>query len=144
MGLSPDKLQKQLNRLKFRMKHNTQNWIKTYPNYKRNIDTVIFNRAQNGMFTTYQDILILQANLKGNVNTNNVFLSDKDSKIKNIKNEYDSMNVKLKSNIARNLASGPFKLNKYDDTYESMLHLSYYFIGSMTLSFFIYKQLKES
>ena len=95
------------------------------------------------MFTTYQDILILQANLKGNVNANNVFLSDKDSKIKNIKNEYDSMNVKLKSNIARNLASGPFKLNKYDDTYESMLYLSYYFIGSMTLSFFIYKQLKE-
>ena len=114
--------------------------IKTIQIIKHN--TVIFD--ETGMFKTYQDILVLQAKLKGNVNTNSLFLSDKDSQIKNIKNEYDSNSVKLKSDIARNLASDPFKLNKYDDTYESMLYLSYYFIGSMTLSFFIYKQLKES
>ena len=103
----------------------------------------VFNRAQNGLFKTYQDLITFQAKITGNVDTLNYYLEGKDSNITNIKKEYNDNNLKLKSSISNNLSSVPFKFDKYDETYENLIYLSYYIISGMTLSFFIYKQIKE-
>ena len=81
--------------------------------------------------------------MSGNVETLNYYLENKDTRIKGIKQEYDSSQLKLESNISKNTASKPFKIDKYDETYENIIYLSYYIMGGMTLSFFIYKQMKE-
>ena len=73
----------------------------------------------------------------------NYYLETKDTKIKGIKHEYDNNHINLENRISKNVASKPFKIDKYDETYENLIYLSYYIIGGMTLSFFIYKQIKE-
>lgn len=139
----PSQLKEELEELKFRLKHNSEQWITKYPDYKMGLNAHIFFRAQNGLFKTYQDLLLFQAKMSGNVETLNYYLETKDTKIKGIKNEYDNNQLKLESNISKNIASKPFKIDKYDETYENLIYLSYYIIGGMTLSFFIYKQIKE-
>lgn len=139
----PSQLKRELDELKFRFKHNSDQWVNKYPDYKMGLNANVFNRAQNGLFKTYQDLLLFQAKMSGNVETLNYYLENKDTRIKGIKQEYDSNQLKLESNISKNTASKPFKIDKYDETYENIIYLSYYIMGGMTLSFFIYKQMKE-
>lgn len=139
----PSQLKRELDTIKFRLKNNSKQWIDTYPDYKMGLNNNVFNRAQNGLFKTYQDLITFQAKMTGNVDTLNYYLEGKDSNITNIKKEYIDNNLKLKSSISNNLSSVPFKFDKYDETYENLIYLSYYIISGMTLSFFIYKQIKE-
>ena len=139
----PNQLKTELDQIKFRIKHNSDQWVSKYPDYKMGLNANVFNRAQNGLFKTYQDLLLFQAKMTGNVDTLNYYLEGKDTRIAGVKQEYDSNQLKLESNISKNIASNPLKIDKYDETYENIIYLSYYIIGGMTLSFFIYKQIKE-
>ena len=59
------------------------------------------------------------------------------------KNCENDSKIQLGTKLGANNASIPFKIDKYNENSESYIISSYYFISLLTMSFFIYKQLKQ-
>ena len=140
---SPDKFKQKLDTLKFKWKNAKDQYKSAYSNYKLNIDREPRNRAYSAARGTYRELKILEATMKGTVATTNIHLNSKDKKIRNVKNNYNRNKVQLKSKYGNNIASKPFKKDKFNEYSENIIFLSYYTIAFLTSSFFIYKQLKQ-
>jgi len=139
----PDSFNQKLNTLKFKWKNAKDQYKAAYSNYKLNIDRAPRNRAYQAALETYRELKILEATMKGTVASTNYHLNSKDKKIKDVKNEYDTNKVQLQSKYGNNIASKPFKKDKFNEYSENLVFLSYYTIAFFTSSFFIYKQLKQ-
>ena len=63
--------------------------------------------------------------------------------VSRILDKYGKEKVTLDSILANNVAGKPLKVDKYDENSQSYVYSSYYIIGILTMSFFIYKQLKQ-
>ena len=140
---SPDKFQQKLNTLKFKWTNAKNQYKAAYPNYKLNIDRAPRNRAYQAAVGTYREIKVLEATMTGTVASTNSHLNLKDEQIKSVKNEYDNNKVKLQSVYGQNVASKPLKKDKFNEYSESLIYLSFYSMGFLTSTFFIYKQLKQ-
>ena len=85
---NPGKLEKDVKAIKFRWHTHTQNYIKTFPDAKLDINTVPNDRAYNAIMNVMSDIRLLEAHLKGKVNTATSFITNMDKRINNIKLKY--------------------------------------------------------
>ena len=92
---------------------------------------------------TYRELKVLEATMKGTVASTNQHLNSKDKRIKDVKNKYDTNKVQLQTKYGNNIASKPFKKDKFNEYSENLIFLSFYTIAFFTSSFFIYKQLKQ-
>jgi hypothetical protein len=140
---NPEKLEKDVKAIKFRWHTHTQNYIKTFPDAKLDINSVPNDRAYNAIMKVMSDIRMLEAHLKGKVNTATSFITNMDKRISNIKLKYKNEKTVLDSTLANNVAGKPLKVDKYDENSQSYVYTSYYTIGILTMYFFIYKQLQE-
>jgi len=140
---NPDKLQSTLDSFKSRWNIHTTNYIKTYPDWKMNINTVPNERALAAVMKTMSDIRIMDASLTGKVNVSGDYIEGISKKIKTIKDTYGKEKINLDSVLSNNVAGKPLKIDKYDENSQSYIYTSYYTIGILTMFFFIYKQLNQ-
>ncbi len=140
---SPDKFSKKLETLKFQWSNAKNQYKAAYPNYKLNIDRAARNRALSAAIGTYRDLQIFSANVDGTLDSTNNFLKSKDEQISKIKQNYNDNKVKLESKYGNNVASQPFKKDKFNEYSESLIFFSFYTISFFTSTYFIYKQLKK-
>jgi hypothetical protein len=140
---NPKKLENQLRDLKTRWNIHTNSYVATFPDAKMEVNTVPNDRAYNAVMKVMGDIRLLDAHLKSKVSTSTNFLINMDKRISNIKDKYGKEKVTLDSILANNVAGKPLKVDKYDENSQSYVYSSYYIIGILTMSFFIYKQLKQ-
>ena len=66
-----------------------------------------------------------------------------DGRINFIKTKYNSEKLNLETALGNNEAGKPMKIDKYNENSISYILSSYYTIGILSISYFIYKQLKQ-
>ena len=90
-----------------------------------------------------KDIKKFNGVLKGSISNSVTFLDTTGKQIKLVKKRYKNSKLSLESALAENKAGKPLKTNKYNENSQSYIYTSYYTIGILSISFFIYKQLKQ-
>jgi len=138
-----DYLDEELKTLKFVWKSATDKYIKTYPDFALGIDTVQNSRANNSIVDTKVKINIFTAKLKGLINNKVGFLDVESSRINSIKTKYSDSKLDLDTELSNNNSSKPLKIDKHNENSKSYIYTSYYTIGIVSMSYFIYKQLKQ-
>jgi hypothetical protein len=140
----PEQLYKNKITLKQRWTNSTNTYIKTFPDSALGIDTSGQNdRAYANIVSVESDINIFVSNLKGLIDTHANFLKMEDKRIATIKTKYNNSKVDLTTELSNNNAGKPLKIDKYDDNTKSYIYTSYYTVGILSMSYFIYKQLKQ-
>ena len=134
-------LDQQVKNLKYRWDVATKKYIAHYPDFKLNLDKTQYNRAWAQVMNVFNDINILKANLDGNISSNDTTLKEKDTKIKNIKRQFNSQYSELRSKLGENKSSKPFKIQKYDENSKSYIFTTFYTASIFTLFYFLYKQI---
>ena len=139
----PKQLESQLKRLKFRWNNATTQYINTYPNAALGLDRTQNSRNYQSVLTTKRDINLLQATLNGLLDTTGNYIKSQDSRINTIKNNYNRDKLNLVTAQSNNESGKPMKIDKYNENNKSYILTSYYTIGILSISYFIYKQLKQ-
>jgi hypothetical protein len=130
--------------MKLRWTNATNTYIKTYPDSALGIDTSGQNsRAYGTIVSVKRDINIFVASLKGLIDAHVSFLKMEDKRINTIKTKYNDSRVGLATELSNNKAGKPLKIDKYNDNTKSYIYTSYYTVGILSMSYFIYKQLKQ-
>ena len=140
---TPQFFKEKLDTLNIRWTNAKNNYKSSYSNAQLGLDNGSNVRARDAATKTYSDILQLEAKMIGTMSSANSYLSNKDSQIKYIKNKYNNSKIQLDTEHGNNNASLPFKIDKYNENSERYIISSYYIISLLTMSFFIYKQLKQ-
>ena len=136
-------LESTLNSLKTRWDIAKNQFISSYPNAMMDIEKSTNSRAYNSIISITRDTQTLEAQVKGFINENKNYFSRTDNQIQEVKNNYNNSVLDLKNVLGTNIAATPLKVDKYDQNSQSYILLSYYSISILTMSFFIYKQLKQ-
>lgn len=140
----PDQLRKNNMTMKLRWTNATNAYIKTYPDSALGIDTGGQNsRAYGTIVSVKRDINFFVASLKGLIDAHVSFLKMEDKRINTIKTKYNDSRVGLTTELSNNNAGKPLKIDKYNDNTKSYIYTSYYTVGILSMSYFIYKQLKQ-
>tara|TARA_B100001123_G_C15130275_1_gene955021 strand:+ start:317 stop:754 length:438 start_codon:yes stop_codon:yes gene_type:complete len=135
---------KKLDLLKFRWKRATNTYISRYPKYKLGFDPQSFEAGPlANVRKIADDVKLYKAQLTGAIHNLNTRLNKLNNKIKNLKKIYREEHIKLTTQLGDNNASDPFKKDKYNENSKSYVFASYYTISLLTLTFFIYKQIKQ-
>ena len=140
---TPNVFKEKLDTLNIRWTNAKNNYKASYSDAQLGLDTAKNVRARDAATKTYSDILQLEAKMIGTMSAANSYLSNKDNQIKYVKTKYNDSKIQLGTKLGANNASIPFKIDKYNENSESYIISSYYFISLLTMSFFIYKQLKQ-
>jgi hypothetical protein len=90
-----------------------------------------------------EDILRYEAKLLGTSISNSKNIKAARNKLKNLKTRYEERGKNLNKYINLNQANNPRKVDTLDKKSRAYLTTSFYTISILTMSFFIYKQLKE-
>jgi hypothetical protein len=143
MGIEPKQLEEKIKNLRFRWKNSTTQYISTYPDFALGLDKVQNSRAYQSVLATKKDINILQASLKGLLDTTGSFINYQGVKIDKAKKKYDDSKLDLETAVGNNKSGKPMKIDKYNENSKAYILASYYSIGILSTSYFIYKQLKQ-
>mgnify|MGYP001235595599 CR=1 FL=1 len=139
----PKQLEQQLKTLKFRWDNATKQYISTYPNAALGIDKVQHTRHYKSVIAAKTDIELLQATLKGLLATTNGQIQTQNNRINFLKKKIDDSKLDLVTEKSNNNAGNPMKIDKYNENGKAYIFTSYYTIGILSISYFIYKQLKQ-
>ena len=139
----PKRMREDLKKLKFRWNHATKQYVDTYPDFATGINRVPNSRALDAIKEVMKNIKTFNGVLTGNITGSVSFLNETSKMIKTTKNKYDNAKLSLESELGGNKAGKPLKINKYDENSQSYIYTSYYVVGILSMSFFIYKQLKQ-
>ena len=143
MSIEPKQIEDEIKTLKFRWKNATTNYIATFPNAASGIDKVQNSRDYKSIISTKADIQLLQANLKGLLATNSNYIKSQEERIDILKKKYNDSKLDLTTEQGNNNAGKPMKMDKYNENSKAYIFTSYYTIGILSISYFIYKQLKQ-
>jgi len=143
MSVEPKQIEDEIKTLKFRWKNATTNYISTFPNAASGIDKVQNSRDYKSIISTKADIQILQAKLKGLLTTNSNYIKSQEERINILKKKYNDAKLDLTTELGNNNAGKPMKIDKYNENSKAYIFTSYYTIGILSISYFIYKQLKQ-
>jgi len=106
-------------------------------------NSTLNSQAFSNLATTLGKFKSLDARLTGSADGKNVNLKKWDSKIKNLKADIGNNKQELLNEININNASDRLKTDKYNYNSETYIQASFYVLSISTLTFFIYKQLKQ-
>jgi len=140
---NPKIMREDLNKLKFRWNHATKQYVNTYPDFATGINKVPTSRALASIKEIMKDIKTFNGVLTGNITGSVTFLNQTNKLIKTTKDKYNNSKLSLQSELGANKAGKPMKINKYNENSQSYIYTSYYVVGILSMSFFIYKQLKQ-
>lgn len=101
------------------------------------------SQAMSNLANTYGKYKALNAKLTGATDGLNTNLSIVDNKIKNLKSKIGNNKQELINEMNINIASDRLRTDKYNYNSETYIQASFYVLSISTLTFFIYKQLKQ-
>jgi len=139
----PKQLESQLKTLRVRWRNATTQYINTYPDAALGLDRTQNSRNYQSVLTTKRDINLLQATLSGLLTTTGNYINSQDGRINTIKNNYNRDKLNLVTAQSNNESGKPMKIDKYNENNKAYILTSYYTIGILSISYFIYKQLKQ-
>uniref|UniRef100_A0A6C0JAU4 Uncharacterized protein n=1 Tax=viral metagenome TaxID=1070528 RepID=A0A6C0JAU4_9ZZZZ len=143
MSIEPNQIEEKIKKLKFRWKNATEQYISSYPDFALGLNKVQNSRAYQSVLTTKKDINILQATLKGLLDTTGGFINYQSDNIDKAKKKYDDSKLDLETAVGNNKSGKPMKIDKYNENSKAYILASYYSIGILSTSYFIYRQLKQ-
>ena len=138
----PDTLKQKIKSLKQIWDSQTQRYIDTYPEKKLG-DSKLNEQSFSNLVDTYSKMVSLDAQLHGVSNGVNDNLKMWDNKLVNLKNAIGNNKQALINEYSTNNASGTLRTDKYNYNSETYINASFYILAVSTISFFIYKQLKQ-
>ena len=121
----------------------TKEYIKTYPDAKLGTNNTLHQRSFNNLVDTYSKMVSFDAQLHGLSDGVNVNLEKWDNKLVSLKNAIGNNKQGLINEYSTNIASSRLKTDKYNSNSESYITASFYILSLSTITFFIYKQLKQ-
>jgi predicted PolB exonuclease-like 3'-5' exonuclease len=86
---------------------------------------------------------LLQATLNGLLTTTGTYIDSQSNRINLMKNKYNKDKLDLVTENGKNESGKPMKIDKYNENSKAYILTSYYTIGILSISYFIYKQLKQ-
>ena len=143
MSIEPKQLEDKIKNLRFRWQNATKQYIATYPDFALGLDKVQNSRAYQSVLKTKMDINVLQATLKGLLATTGNFIDYQSNNITQAKKKYEDSKLDLETAVGNNKSGKPMKIDKYNENSKAYILASYYSIGILSTSYFIYKQLKQ-
>lgn len=124
-----------------------KNMCTTYINTKAEseIDKTsnVNSQAMSNLVNTYGKYKSLDAKLTGSIDGLNNNLSDVDGEIQLLKSRIGNDKQELINQININNSSGRLKTDKYNYNSKTYIQASFYVLSISTITFFIYKQLKQ-
>tara|TARA_B100000925_G_C21946837_1_gene447173 strand:- start:104 stop:529 length:426 start_codon:yes stop_codon:yes gene_type:complete len=139
---TPDKIKEKIKSLKQIWDSQTRSYISTYPDKKLG-EPRLNEQSFNNMVKTYGKMISLDAQLHGISTGINDNLKMWDNKLVNLREAIGNNKTNLKNEYDTNIASGRLKTDKYNANSESYINASFYILAVSTITFFIYKQLKQ-
>lgn len=121
----------------------TKEYINTLADKELNSSPALNDRAFNNLVDTYGKMVQMDAELTGLSTGINEDLKTWDSQIKSLDDDIVNNKQNLKNQVNINNSSGRFKTDKYNSNSEAYIQASFYILSLSTLTFFIYKQLKQ-
>ena len=121
----------------------TQEYIKTKPEAELGSNNTLNQRSFNNLVDTYSKMVSFDAQLHGLSDGVNVNLEKWDNKLVSLKNAIGNNKQGLINEYSTNIASSRLKTDKYNSNSESYITASFYILSLSTITFFIYKQLKQ-
>lgn len=143
MSVEPKQLEDKIKNLRFRWQNATKQYIATYPDFALGLDKVQNSRAMRSVEATKVDIHKLQAKLVGLLATTGNFINYQSNNITQAKKKYEDSKLDLETAVGNNKSGKPMKIDKYNENSKAYILASYYTIGILSTSYFIYKQLKQ-
>jgi len=144
----------QINNLEEKMNTQVSIWSKWWPQWYKAVadekmagtyvegqgtSTIAFDRLANAE----AELRLIDSQLKNHISTAEKYITTKSDILKNKRNvNSDSINKK-QAYIDKNKSSGSRQIDKIDEKSRAYLTTAFYSISLITMSFFIYKQLKE-
>jgi len=142
--LDPTKLKEDVANLKFRWQNATKQYVDTYADKAAGLDSTQNDRAQAAVVKTRADINIMQSKLKGAIETSADYIkSVEDGPIALYKKQYADNKSDLSNSINNGRAGKRMKIDKYNENSKAYILTSFYSIGILSITYFIYKQLKQ-
>lgn len=139
----PKILKEKISSLQTIWKAQTKDYINTYPDAQFGTNKTLNERSFNNLVKTYSKMVSFDAQLQGLSEGVNVNLKNWDNKLVSLKNAIGNNKQGLKNEYSTNIASNRLKTDKYNSNSESYITASFYILSLTTISFFIYKQLKQ-
>ena len=139
----PNVLKQKISSLKQIWKSQTDEYIKTYPDKKLGENKTLNERSFSNLVNTYSKMVSFDAQLHGLSEGVNVNLKTWDNKLVSLKNAIGNNKQELINEYGSNIASNRLKTDKYNSNSESYITASFYILSISTITFFIYKQLKQ-
>tara|TARA_B100001175_G_C18994384_1_gene395858 strand:+ start:63 stop:488 length:426 start_codon:yes stop_codon:yes gene_type:complete len=141
--MSSKALKEKLDSLKKIWDAQSTTYINTKPSAELENNNTVNAQALSNLANTYGKFLTLDAQLTGVSNGANVYLKSWDNKMDILKRSIGNSKQTLKNEINTNNASGRMKTDKYNYNSETYIQASFYILSISTITFFIYKQLKQ-
>tara|TARA_Y100001936_G_C15988537_1_gene620937 strand:+ start:218 stop:655 length:438 start_codon:yes stop_codon:yes gene_type:complete len=142
--LDPKKLKEDVSNLKFRWQNATKQYVDTYADKATGLDNTQNDRAQAAVVKTRADINIMQSKLKGAIETTaNYIETVEKGPIALYKKQYADNKSDLSNSINNGRAGKRMKIDKYNENSKAYILTSFYSIGILSITYFIYKQLKQ-
>ena len=139
---NPDILKQKIKSLKQIWDTQTKTYVDTYPEKKLG-NSKLNDQSFSNLVDTYSKMVSLDAQLHGVSNGINDNLKNWDNKLVNLKNAIGNNKQALINEYSSNNASGRLKTDKYNANSETYINASFYILSISTITFFIYKQLKQ-
>tara|TARA_Y200000002_G_C22631333_1_gene642675 strand:- start:370 stop:798 length:429 start_codon:yes stop_codon:yes gene_type:complete len=140
---NPDILKQKIKSLKQIWDNQSETYIRTYPDKKLKIDTKMNEQSFSNLVDTYSKMVSLNAQILGVSTGVNENLKEWENKLVNLKNAIGNNKQSLMNEYGSNNASNTLKTDKYNQNSETYITASFYILSISTLTFFIYKQLKQ-
>mgnify|MGYP006138074003 FL=1 len=116
---------------------------KLQPNYIENREGALSTKAFDNLAAAEAELRLIDSQLKTHISTAEKYITTKSDILKNKRNvNSDSINKK-QAYIDKNKSSGSRQIDKIDEKSRAYLTTAFYSISLITMSFFIYKQLKQ-
>ena len=139
----PKILKEKISSLKQIWDSQTKEYIKTKPEAELGSNNTLNQRSFNNLVDTYSKMVSFDAQLHGLSEGVNVNLEKWDNKLVSLKNAIGNNKQGLINEYNTNIASNRLKTDKYNSNSESYITASFYILSLSTITFFIYKQLKQ-
>ena len=136
-------LENKLNKLKNEWNITKNRFINSYPNSKFNKNDTAYIASEEKLDQLKKQIEDLYHETNNDIEKNGKWLDFFNSYVDKIKNTINEKKLDLVTKTGKNLSGNPLKTDKYDNKSIAYLNISYYVISIFTISFFIYKHLKQ-
>ena len=139
----PNVLKQKISSLQQIWNSQTKEYIKTKAEAELESNNTLNQRSFINLVDTYSKMVSFDAQLHGLSEGVNVNLKTWDNKLVSLKNAIGNNKQELINEYGSNIASNRLKTDKYNSNSESYITASFYILSISTITFFIYKQLKQ-